>query len=32
MEDYVVLDRSKLVIAGAASDMVEQNVRSRITV
>ena len=32
MEAYIVLDRSRVVIAGAASDMVEQDVRSRITV
>ena len=30
--DYILLDRTKVVIAGAASDMVEQNVRSRFTV
>ncbi|RZO39204.1 MAG: ATP-binding cassette domain-containing protein [Rhodospirillaceae bacterium] len=32
MDDYIVLDRSKVVIAGAASVIVEQDVRSRLTV
>ena len=32
MDDYIVPDRGEVVIAGAASDMVEANVRRYLTV
>ena len=32
MDDYVLIDRGEVVIAGAASDMVEADVRHHLTV
>ena len=32
MDEYIVLDRGEVVIAGAASDMVESDVRRYLTV